>query len=243
MKHNLCLLDSVAAVSEELFEVQVKEVLGGETLNLEGGHLIVGFSDLLSGLSASLLSAVVQVELVELLGDDLGLILRLLDLLRWVHSLLVRRTAYHHLVGITHGGDHRCGHGHHHHLRSNHHLAFNPEERQRIIDRVLEKRSITLSEIENDMYFNPRHHCKATICRLLKREGLKSRGQPKKFYLNTDHMYQRYHFGLFYENWTEDDWSNVIFSDESKLFATKMGRTMLRKYKDEKFPHNSIIQK
>ena len=30
--------------------------------------------------------------------------------------------------------------------RSNHHLAFNPEERQRIIDRVLEKRSITLSQ-------------------------------------------------------------------------------------------------
>jgi transposase len=121
--------------------------------------------------------------------------------------------------------------------------AFNCEEKQRIVDAVLNDRTITLKELQNSQALNPRGHHASTISRLLKKEGLESRMQPSKFHLNTEHMHQRRFFAQFHQNWTVDDWSSVVFSDESNLFPQKISRQRLRKFRSERVPYHYIRQK
>lgn len=123
MEHDLRLLDAVAAVGEELFEIEVEEVLVREALNLEGGDLVLSLSDLLSGLLAGSRVAVsIEAELAELLRDELHIVLLRL-LVATLHRVL--RTGHHVASGVTHGSAHHHL-GVHHHLRhtlGDHHLC------------------------------------------------------------------------------------------------------------------------
>ena len=76
--------------------------------------------------------------------------------------------------------------------RNNPTFSFNREEIERIVNAVLANRSITVSEIKFNATLNPRDHSRSTICRVLRREGLKSRVQPRKFHLSQEHLCQRY---------------------------------------------------
>ena len=55
-------------------------------------------------------------------------------------------------------------------------------------------------------------------------------------------MAQRALFAAFHENWSEEDWSNVVFSDESKLFPRCLGKQKLRKYHGERVQLHYINQ-
>ena len=56
-----------------------------------------------------------------------------------------------------------------------------------------------------------------TIRRILRNDGLVSRVKRKKPYLSKKHQKRRLDFTRKYENWTINNWSKVIWSDESKF--------------------------
>ena len=56
-----------------------------------------------------------------------------------------------------------------------------------------------------------------TIKRTFHRNGLSSRVKRKKPYLKKAHRYARMKFAKKYQSWTVEDWSKVIWSDESKF--------------------------
>jgi transposase len=57
----------------------------------------------------------------------------------------------------------------------------------------------------------------STIKRTFRRNGLSSRVKRKKPYLKKAHRYARMKFAKKYQSWTVEDWSKVIWSDESKF--------------------------
>lgn len=56
-----------------------------------------------------------------------------------------------------------------------------------------------------------------TVRRTLKRNGLVARSKVKKPYLKKTHRNRRLAFAKKYRSWTVEDWSKVIWSDESKF--------------------------
>ncbi len=56
-----------------------------------------------------------------------------------------------------------------------------------------------------------------TICRILRRHGLVLRRKKKKPALTKKHMKTRLQFSRDHLHWTVDDWSKVLFSDETKV--------------------------
>ena len=56
-----------------------------------------------------------------------------------------------------------------------------------------------------------------TIRHILRNNGLVSRVKRKKPYLSKEHQKRRLEFAKKYENWTIENWSRVIWSDESKF--------------------------
>jgi len=73
-----------------------------------------------------------------------------------------------------------------------------------------------------------------TIRRILRNNGLVSRVKRKKPYLSKEHQKRRLEFAKKYENWTIEDWSRVIWSDESKfkIFGSD-GKQYYWKYPNE----------
>lgn len=56
-----------------------------------------------------------------------------------------------------------------------------------------------------------------TVRRVLKNVGMKGRAKIKKPLLTQRHRDLRMSFANKYQKWTEVDWANVIFSDETKI--------------------------
>jgi hypothetical protein len=56
-----------------------------------------------------------------------------------------------------------------------------------------------------------------TIRRTLKKAGLKAAVKKKKPFLSKSHQRRWLEFALEYQHWTLDDWSRVIWSDETKI--------------------------
>lgn len=56
-----------------------------------------------------------------------------------------------------------------------------------------------------------------TVRRALRKAGLHSAHKVKRPLLKRQHKKQRLEFARKYEQWTEKDWSRVIFSDETKI--------------------------
>ena len=57
----------------------------------------------------------------------------------------------------------------------------------------------------------------STICRGLKKSGMKAVVKQKKPYLKAEHRRRRMKFATQYRNWTIEDWKRVIWSDETKI--------------------------
>ena len=56
-----------------------------------------------------------------------------------------------------------------------------------------------------------------TVRRVLKKSGMKSAVKRKKPLLSRKHKKARFEFATKYQNWTVEDWKNVIWSDETKV--------------------------
>ena len=56
-----------------------------------------------------------------------------------------------------------------------------------------------------------------TIRRSLKKAGLKAAVKQKKPFLSKAHKRRRLEFALEHQHWTLDDWSRVVWSDETKI--------------------------
>jgi transposase len=56
-----------------------------------------------------------------------------------------------------------------------------------------------------------------TVRNVLKAANLKARVKTKKPFLSRRHIKARLHFAEKYKHWTLEDWSRVIFSDETKI--------------------------
>jgi hypothetical protein len=75
------------------------------------------------------------------------------------------------------------------------------------------KRRATLQDITNTL---PDKVCQATVRKALRSKGIFSRITRKKPDLNATHKQMRLSFSRKYE-WTEKDWSRVVWTDESSF--------------------------
>ena len=83
---------------------------------------------------------------------------------------------------------------------------------------------------------------RTTVKRRLKAVGLNGRQAVKKPLLTGRHQQLRREFCQEYRNWTQVDWSTVIFTDESKfLLHDSSGLTYVRRRRNEPL-RNSFIK-
>lgn len=83
---------------------------------------------------------------------------------------------------------------------------------------------------------------RSTVQRALKRRGLIGRVAARKPYLRPNNVKKRLTFALAHKDWTVQQWSNVLFTDESKyeLFGN-MKRAFVRRRKGEKYLDQCLI--
>jgi predicted transcriptional regulator len=86
---------------------------------------------------------------------------------------------------------------------------------------ILKDRRASLAELTNNL---PISVSRRTVQRTLKKLDFDSRIAVKKPYLNEKHIAQRLEFAKVHENWNVDDWSHVIWTDESSFEIGKFSR-------------------
>jgi hypothetical protein len=89
---------------------------------------------------------------------------------------------------------------------------------------------------------NLRNISKTTIGRALKDAKMYGRVGARKPLLRKENVAKRLKFALEHKDWTKEQWSKVLWSDESKfeLFGTKR-RTFVRRMPHERFKKNCVI--
>lgn len=91
------------------------------------------------------------------------------------------------------------------------------QRNMRHLERLLNNdRRSSLSEITNKMASTAEVSTR-TVRNALKTLGYRNRVAAKKPYLNKKHKADRLEFARKYKNWTEEDWKNVIWTDESSF--------------------------
>ena len=89
---------------------------------------------------------------------------------------------------------------------------------RRIVNLVTSRRCSNAVQVRSYLKANENLEIsEATIRRILRSHGLVSGVKRKKPYLSKYSQKKRYQFAKKYENWTVEDWSKVIWSDESKF--------------------------
>jgi len=89
-----------------------------------------------------------------------------------------------------------------------------PQEDTQILQLVDENPFISLSQIKTKLNLIT---CRYTISKRLKEAGLKSYSAREKSFLNDDKKVLRLEFCLKHKDWTNDQWKNVFFSDETLI--------------------------
>ena len=56
----------------------------------------------------------------------------------------------------------------------------------------------------------------------------------RKFYVSVENLLKRYLWGLNFIDWRNDDWEEIVFSDECKLFPQKLGTHWIRRKRGDK---------
>ena len=89
---------------------------------------------------------------------------------------------------------------------------------RRIVNLITSRKCSTAVEVRAYLAKNANMDISvSTIRRILRSHGLVSGVKKKKPYLSDSHRKARLAFAKKYENWTVDDWSKVIWSDESRF--------------------------
>lgn len=89
-----------------------------------------------------------------------------------------------------------------------------PYDHRHLVRLVTSGQADTASQLKRVAGINV---CTQTIRNTLKKENLQAIVKAKKPLLRPRHITQRYDFALKYQHWTEEDWSRVIWSDETKI--------------------------
>jgi transposase len=103
-------------------------------------------------------------------------------------------------------------------VRSGRPTVLQDEDLQHLEALVLSNRFSSLAEIKNA--FNKKHmHSVSvgTIRRAFHRAGFSSRIAARKPYLSDDHKTRHLEFAQSHQNWSEQQWGAVIFSDEASF--------------------------
>jgi transposase len=96
-------------------------------------------------------------------------------------------------------------------------LLDEPTQR-RIVNLITSRRCSTAVEVRTHLKINEDIEISvSTIRRILRNHGLVSGVKKKKPYLSDSHRKTRLAFAKKYEKWTVEDWSKVIWSDESRF--------------------------
>ena len=96
--------------------------------------------------------------------------------------------------------------------------------------------SITSHKIRSRLEYLPVVPSARTIRRRLQSEfGLRAYKPLKKPLLSRKNIKDRLRFATRYSRWTSDDWAKVMFSDESSFAQFRVGRTFVRRPRNERF--------
>jgi transposase len=95
-----------------------------------------------------------------------------------------------------------------------HPAKVTPQDRRHLARKVTSGAASTAAELKKSLDLDV---CVQTIRNMLKKEGLRSAVKARKPFLSRHHRKARLEFALEHQNWTLDDWSRVIWSDESKI--------------------------
>jgi len=120
--------------------------------------------------------------------------------------------------------------------------AFTPIEERAICNEVINNRFLTALDVTHS-YLNPNNHHHSTITRLLNRNGLKARSLEKRFEISRENLYKRFLWGTTFVDWSHDDWDNVVFSDEAKVFPNKLGKQYIRRFRGERIHGTFNLQR
>lgn len=109
--------------------------------------------------------------------------------------------------------------------------ALTQEDRERLEEAVIEDRYLSCSELKDLLGFDV---SLATINRELNDLGYNAYKTIKKPFLSESNMNQRFEFAEEHEDWELEDWSQVIFSDESSFSVLNSdGRSFVWRKEDE----------
>jgi len=107
------------------------------------------------------------------------------------------------------------------------------EDTQRLEAAVLEDRMASCEELKEELELEVSHD---TINRELHRIGHKAYRAPQKPMLSDSNVVKRLAFAEDHQDWLDDDWSQVIFTDESSFsLAGADGRVLIRRKPEEAF--------
>ena len=106
-----------------------------------------------------------------------------------------------------------------------------------LIRKSLSNRRLTSSDLQKEWKSGCNVNCSArTVRNRLLQVGLKSHRARKKPFINERQRKQRLKFAKDHKDWTVDDWSKVIFSDESNFqLCPTPGRLMVRRRSGEAY--------
>lgn len=95
-------------------------------------------------------------------------------------------------------------------------------------------RFMTAKDLAHVPLFQSRNISPRTISRELNKNGLKARALISKPKISEKNMRVRLKFCKAHKSWSDEEWENIAFSDESTLFSEKTGKVYIRRTIKEK---------
>ena len=100
----------------------------------------------------------------------------------------------------------------------------------------------TSEELKRDMDDSGVHVSSSTVRRRLLEKGRKARRPKKKQLLTAAMKQKRFNWAKKHKDWSEDDWSRVLFSDESHFFVQGFNPKFIRCSPNEKLREEHFVQ-
>jgi hypothetical protein len=90
-----------------------------------------------------------------------------------------------------------------------------------MIEFILEKRDRTAMDVFRNEKVNHNNVSVTVIKRMFKEEGLTAHKPKKVIEISAKNKEKRIEFALDHRKWRTNEWSNVVFTDESLICASK----------------------
>ncbi|KAL4463562.1 hypothetical protein ABPG72_018817 [Tetrahymena utriculariae] len=128
------------------------------------------------------------------------------------------------------------------HLNHYHPYQDYEADRDRIVDSFEQDPSLSLRKAQNDATINPNNLCHKSISNILSQNGLKSFKIPTKIQLSDKHQKERRKYANSIKK-SKRMVFKILFSDESKIYAQKIGSRSCWVRDKEDIPDNLIQDK